>query len=345
MHSGVKLALFLIASALIGFGGAKAFMIWAQMPHKRGFEHTESPAVVTGVGDAPANHGFCAVVSDPKVFGQLLDRWQSANATAVGVEYTPEMDRAALVARAKMIEDRGMSVVLLPPGASTGSAWSDKNPYPRPLGEIGADAEAAGIQTMCISWLNHPPEPDYWREQVRELRLQFSGKLILAADGGTLQRVACPDVAEIMGAIGPIEIPRRLPGAPADVSVTDLRVAWNCTLTQLESFAKQYDKKLALLHMDVPLMSTSRLSVPGAAAGPVIKDSALQSELYEALLLETKGRSATTQFLIFDWGAGKRGDGDGPNDALGVMGKIAPCWAPAPRKPALAGEATSKPVE
>lgn len=325
MHSGLKTTLLLLLAAGLGISGAKGYQAWMKFSHRRGFDHYEGPPVVTGVGDAPADHGFC--VADASQIDALAERWKSANATAVGLEYGPGMDRQSLIGAAGRIHKQGLHIVLLPPGTIAGTAWSAHDPYPRPLADIGADAEAAGVETVCISWLNRPPEADYWRTQVQAMRLTYSGKLILAADARSLERVTCPDVAEILGAIGPIEIPERLPTAPDDVNVKDLRVAWDCQLTELENLAKKYDKKLALLHMDVPLTVRAGLAAPGAAAPLPVDNPALQGQMYEALLLETKGRSVTTTTLLFDWGFGGRGAGDAPNLAAGVMGKIAPAWA------------------
>jgi len=85
--------------------------------------------------------------------------------------------------------------------------------------------------------------------------------------------------------------------------------------------------------MSVPLAVSSQVADPNKAVAPG-KNPTLQSMMYEALLLETKGRAKTTDVLLFDWGTGDKGSGDAPNLAAGVMGKLSPMWAAAVTKPA-----------
>ena len=53
--------------------------------------------------------------------------------------------------------------------------------------------------------------------------------------------------------------------------------------------------------------------------------------LYEALLLETKGRAARTELMLF--AGGQPGDLDAPNNLQGMLQKFAEAWDPKKSKP------------
>jgi len=324
--SHLKTALFIILCLAAGVGLGRAYIWWKQPP-KRGFENSERPPLITGVGDAPSHRGFAIKGGDLGRLDAILQEAQGLFATTIGVEYAPDLTREALTSAAAAAHRKNFAIILLPPPAP-----APQNPYPRPLAEIAADAQAAGVDYLCVSWLNTDPDPDYWRQQAQAVRAVFNGKIVLAGQAAVLPEVTCWDAADIIGAVGPIPLAQRLPGAPENVTVHDMRVAWDCSLTSLESLAQVNKKKLALLHMNVPVEVSARLPSPGAASAAPAKNPALQQAIYEALLLETKGRAEMTDALLFNWG--DAGAADAPNSVPGLLVKIGQAWDP--KKPRTA---------
>ncbi len=127
------------------------------------------------------------------------------------------------------------------------------------------------------------------------------GKIILAATPEVFYGVSCWDVADYAGVAGPVAPPRRLPHASDDVTLRDLRATWDSQLTTFESLAQIRMKPVALLNIEVPLAFSLKLPVPGQAQAAIPDNPALQSTVYEALLVETKGRTANTAFLLLNW--------------------------------------------
>ena len=163
------------------------------------------------------------------------------------------------------------------------------------------------------------------------MRAVFNGKIVLAGQPAVLPAVTCWDAADIVGAVGPFTLARRLPDAPENVTVHDMRVAWDCALTSLESLAQVNKKKLALLNMNVPAEVSARLPAAGAGNAAPAKNPALQQMIYEALLLETKGRAEMTDALLFDWGGA--GQADAPNNVPGLLAKLGEAWDPKKPRP------------
>ena len=324
----VKTLIFLAICVLVGLGLGKGY-IWLNQSHKRGFEHAGEPALVTGVGDAPATRGFSVPSSGAPALPALLRQWTHQFATSVGLEYvaTPADSRSALVQAAKAAHAHGMSLVVLPP-----TRFNSRNPYGRPLAEIAADAQTAAADYVVISWLDAPADSAYWRKAAADVRQHFSGKIILAALPAALPSITCWDAVDIMGAIGPLPFARRLPHASDDVTLHDIRVECSCVITQLEYLARYKEKKLALLNMNVPAGVSNKLLLPGVSSIMPPRNPGLQSMIYEALLLETKGRGDTTELMLFNWG--DPGSADAPNTQPAIMNKITEAWDP--KKPKVA---------
>jgi hypothetical protein len=318
----LKTILFLIVCLALGVGIGKAY-IWLRQPHKRGFEHYEGPPVVTGVGDAPAQRGF-VVRADRLPSAGLLATWEGRYATTVGIECDPGLTVARLTDAAKLAHAHHLKVVLLPPASSNGA--SDQSPFPMGLAAAAAMAQDANVDFLCASDFTHEPDASYWRTAIADVRANFKGKIILAARPDVIHRVDCWDLADIIGVIGPLPIPQRLPSAPDTVTAHDMRVAWDCTLTSLETFAAVNHKHLALLRTQVPVEVSARLPSPQASDVKPAKNPALQQMIYEALLLETKGRAENTTMLLFDWGDSAQSDA--PNNVPGLLAKIGEAWDP-----------------
>jgi hypothetical protein len=321
----LKTILFIVLCLAVGVGIGQAY-IWLSQPAKRGFEKSERPPLITGLGDAPAHRGFALKGGDLGRLDAMLKEAQSLFATTIGIEYAPDLTREALTSAADAVHRKSLAIILLP-----APVFAPQNPYPKPLAEIAADAQAAGVDYLCVSWLNTDPDADYWRQQAQAVRAVFNGKIVLAGQTAVLPNVACWDAADIIGAVGPIPLAKRLPGAPEAVTVHDMRVAWDCSLTSLESLAQVNKKKLALLNMNVPVEVSARLPSADAANVAPAKNPALQQTIYEALLLETKGRAEMTDALLFNWG--DAGQADAPNNVPGLLPKIGEAWDPKKPRP------------
>jgi hypothetical protein len=282
------------------------------------FSHHE-PTLVTGTGDAPGLRGFSvqAVPSGPG-YGKLLDQWRDLWATTVGLHYSPELTREALAAAVKAAHARQLAVVLLPP-----AHFATGNPYPRPLAEIAADAQAARVDRLCISWLREKPDPAAWRKEADAVRSFYKGKIIFAATPETLPEITCWDAGDYVGVIGPIRLPRRLPHASDDISMNDFRIYWACKLTEFESIGRLHELPVALLDMEVPPSVSFKLPLPGHAEAGRPPTPRLQAQSYEALLTETKGRSAFTDILLLTWN-----EPGSLSHASGLFPTVAAAWDP-----------------
>ena len=123
------------------------------------------------------------------------------HATATAIRYPG--DRKTLAALVAHIHKLRMKL-LLPP-----AEFSAIDPYPRPLAEIATDAAATGVDVLCISWLNTDPDADYWQAQIAGMRKVFTGRLILAATPDLLPGIEFWDQVDLVGAIGPFDLPVR----------------------------------------------------------------------------------------------------------------------------------------
>jgi hypothetical protein len=342
----LKTIFFLIVCLAVGVGIGKAYVWMRQPPTKRGFEHSEGPPVVTGMGDAPAQRGF-AMPPDRLPTAAMFTQWQGNFATTVGIPCTAALTEKALADTVSLAHAHQIRVVLLPPNLGAGSG-SAKAPFPDgSLARAAALAQSANVDYLCVSDLDREPDMNYWRSALADARAAFKGQIILAARPDAMFRINCWDLADIIGVVGPLPIPQRLPTAPADVSLHDLRVAWDCTLTSLESLATVHNKKLALLNMSVPLEVATRLSSPGGGAANVkpARNPNLQRMIYEALLLETKGRAEKTTMLLLTWGDSGGGQADAPNNVPGLLATIRDDWDPQKPLPVETAPAEEVPAD
>jgi hypothetical protein len=320
--SHLKTILFLGTSVAVGVGIGKGYLMWKQH-NSHDFTHVGDPPLITGVGEAPNARGF--VVSDLSTLPAVLKEAKKANATTIGIEYPPGMTGDALTQATHTIHNEGFSAVLLPP-----PTFSARNPYGRAFPQVANDAQTAGVDFFCLSWLNELPDNEYWLDQSAGIRGIYKGKLIFAATPAVLVGIECWDAGDLLGAIGPLPYAKRLPQAPDAIKPHDLRVAWDCTLSGLERLAIAHGKKIALLNANVPQAVTHKL-LPDATEAAPAPNASLQQQLYEALLLETKGRAATTTLLLFRWGPS--GDASAPAAVPGLLQNITTIWDPKSSKP------------
>jgi len=279
----LRTVLFLLCCFLIGMGIATAIMKWRAARATASTGHT-------GVGNAPALRGF--YVPLPRV-AESVKSFAALHATSVAVEYPSGAgtgDAATLQKAVKRAHDAGLKVLLLPP-----PAFSATNPFPLPLPEIAAQAQAAKVDVLCLSWLNRDPDPSYWNEQAAAVRKVFKGQTVLAATPEIFVRIECTECVDFLAAIGPIQIARRLPSAPADVDLHAMRTSWACVLDTLESFAVKAGKPLMLLNVQVPVTISAKLR---SGKNPQTPDPPLQMLAYEALLYETKGRDSVEGLFL-----------------------------------------------
>jgi len=322
LSSNVKTILFLGTSLAVGIGIGQGYLYYKRH-NSHDFTHIGDPPLITGVGEAPHARGF--VLSDLTTLPAALTQAQSAFATTIGIEYPPGMTAEALAEAAKAIHNQGLQVALLPP-----PAFSPRNPYGRPFPVVANDAHMAGVDFLCISWLNESPDSEYWLDQSAGIRGIYKGTLIFAATPGVLTGIECWDAGDLLGAIGPLPFAQRLPGAPDDIQPHDLRVAWDCTLSGLERLAIAHGKRVALLNANIPQAVTHKLRAD-ASNSPPAPNPVLQKQLYEALLLETKGRAVTTAMMLFRSGA--PGDVDSPASVPGMLKHVGEAWDPKTSKP------------
>ena len=267
--------LFFLLCFAIGAGG-----VWLVLKVKRAPYHA-SPLQVTGTGPAPAWRGF----EVPP--GSDVAPFASFNATAVAIEYG---DGSKLSAAVKAAHDAHLAVVVLP-GNGQGPTFSLKDPYPRPLPEVAAEAQAAGAEALCLSWLNDEPDEEYWMAQVAAVRKAFHGKLILAANDDAAPMVGMWKAVDFMGIAGPVKLPRRLPGAATEYTLEDARHLWAAKLDEWESLSARAERRLVLLNISLPADTGATLPLAGHAAAATSLDC--RDTFYAALLTETKGRRHT----------------------------------------------------
>lgn len=288
----------------------------------RHFQSTPRAAepVVVRLGVPPAFRGFELPAAGAT---EALTGFPDLHATAVALEYG---DGSRLADAAKAAHDAHLKLVLVPGMAATGPAFSAQSPYPKPLPAIAAEAQNAGVDVLCISWLNQDPDETWWRGQIAAVRKAFTGKLILATNDDTAPAVGIWDAVDYLGITGPVELPRRLPGANQNYSVRDARVLWAAKLDEWESLAARNARPLMLLNMQLPPNPGATLPAPGAdAAAP---PPGLGNTFYEALLLETRGRKVT-EGLFIRW----------PNEGgvRNILPRVTALWdarAPEPAAPA-----------
>jgi hypothetical protein len=313
--SHVKTILFLITALAVGIGLGKGYLYWKQH-NDHDFTHVGDKPLVTGVGNAPDSRGFA--IDDLSALPRVLEETAKAFGTTVGIEYAPGMTREAMIKAAADVHAKGLEVVLLPP-----PVFASGNPYGKPLTQVAADARDAQVDYFCISWVNERTDSAFWLREAAEIRKSYSGKIIFAATPTILTGIECWDACDLLGAIGPISIPQRLPRDSENVDEHALRVAWDSTLSGLESLAKAHDKKLALLHMNIPARVSAKISDSSA---PPAANPTLQRLIYDALLLETKGRAAQTQVMLFRWGSS--GQEEAPNHLPKMLQRIGQAWEP-----------------
>jgi hypothetical protein len=342
----LKTIFFFVLCIGLGAGIGKAY-IW--FTHARGtadFSNSIAPPLITGVGDAPTHRGFTLTAASLGNIAAIVQQSRGAHATTVGLEYSPELTPSALSAAVRAAHEKNLALALLPP-----PVFSSQDPFPKPLPEIATEAQTAGVDILCISWLNAQADSEFWRQQCQALRPVYKGQIILAATPDIVPTLTCWDTPDLIGVIGPVALPRRLPSSPDEVTVHDLRVAWDCALTSMESVARVYStskapRRIALLRMNVPVHVSARLPAVGAPDQPPA-NPALQKMLYEALLLETKGRSAYTDMLLFNY-ENKPGQGDAAPAIPGLLANLTDAWdpkKPAPVEPASQMDAVDWPDE
>ncbi len=159
-----------------------------------------------GIGNAPPLRGFSLPASADK---SLVDAFPPMHATAVAIDY-PD-DPAVLAAFAYHAHKLGLKVLLLPNPHSGTAAEVDggANPFPHSLAAIAAEAQAAEVDVLCIAWLNTDPDANVWLPQIAQVRKNFAGRLILAATPEILPGIEFLDQVDLIGAIGPFDLPIR----------------------------------------------------------------------------------------------------------------------------------------
>jgi hypothetical protein len=168
------------------------------------------------------------------------------------------------------------------------------------VSNVAAQAQAAKVDVLCVSWLNTDPDADYWKPQIERVRQVFTGRILIASTPDIFPRIDFSDAADLIGVIGPLRIARRLPHAPDDVDLHALRTAWAATLDTMESFSIKTGKPLVLLNMEVPVTLTVKMPLPDKPPPTPVANQARQLLAYEALLYETKGRQAV-EGLFMPW--------------------------------------------
>jgi hypothetical protein len=258
---------------------------------------------------------------------KLFEEWRKVFATTVAVRHTPEVSRDTLAAIAKAAHAKGISLVLLPP-----ATYAPENPYSRPLAEIAADAQAARADYLCVSWIGEQADVEYWKKQVGDVRAVFKGKVILAASPTFVATTACWDLADFNGVAGSITFAKRLPHASDKIDLHDFRMLWDAQLSTFDSLARAHaGKPVALLDVQVPANPAFKMFVPGEAAYRIPVNVALQSMIYEALLVELKGRSAFTGMVLLTWDTGP--SPTAVNRLEGLLSKVTEAWDPKKPRP------------
>jgi hypothetical protein len=338
MMNHIKTILFLILCLAVGVGIGKAY-VWFMRP-AAGFTKNSGQAVITGVGDAPAVRGF-VVRGDRLPTEALLKEWDKAHATTIGITCEASLTQPALNEAVMLAHKYDLQVVMVPAGLGEGKG-STRAPFPNDSITYAASmAEQAKVDFLCVSDLAAEPNAEYWRNAIAQARSVYKGKIILAARMDVLFRIDLWDLSDMIGVVGPVQIPQRLPDAPAEVTLHDMRVAWDCVLTSLDTFGKVNRKKVALLNMNVPVEVSARLNSPRLKTMP-LPNPALQELIYEALLLETKGRAEMEEVLLFNWGDERDAATiRAPRKMPLLMERVRDYWDPQKPKPVETAPATS----
>jgi hypothetical protein len=288
----------------------------------------------TGIGNAPKMRGFTLPLNDttPSLFDSLPAA--KLHATAIALPY-PMIGNAsdALTQATARAHKHGLQVLLLPP-----PVFSKNNPYRQPIPAIAQQAQTANVDALCLSWLNTDPDPEFWKRLAAEVRQIFKGKLILAATPEVLVAIESFDGFDEIAAIGPVTLSQRLPHAADDVDLHALRVSWACSLDALESYALKMDKHLMLLNMSVPSTIRAKLAASRGELAPT-PNPALQALAYEALIVETKGRTCIDG-LFLPWSPqnsdpiGTPSELDAVNHFPALLKKVEELWSPTSALPA-----------
>jgi len=269
----------------------------------RGGRSEEVEVSRIGVGDAPPLRGFAMGLDDSTA--GVIAGLPEVRATAISLAYPATGDGGKVLAKSvAAAHERGLQVVLLPPGR-----FVRGNPYPRALDEVAKEAQEAGVDGFCLTWLDEEVDLGELARDVAVVRKFFSGKVILAGTVDVL--IAAEGFGDVddIAVIGPMELPRRLASAAKEVDLQAMRVFWECVLGTVESRTVKEAKGLFLLDM-------------------AVAEDELQQITYEALLLQTKGRTHV-EGLFLPWSPR-----EGAVDRLpGLMGKMGEYWGDAPARP------------
>jgi hypothetical protein len=280
----LKTILFLGCCFLIGMGIATAIVKWRA--NRAAYRLPDPP------GGAPAVRGFYLPLNDGSV--QALDGFASLHATSVAVTYPTSIANAreSLKKTTARAHELGLKVMLLPP-----PVFAPANPYPAPLPAIAADAQAAKVDYLCISWLNAESPRSYWDTEATAVRRVFKGGIILAATPETLVGIDFLDVTDYLGAIGPFKIAQRLPHAPDNVDLRAVRIAWGGKIDELESVAFKTGKPVIFLNMALPVTNNPKLPLPDHPPTQT-PNPAFQLMAYEGMLIETKGKKGLHGLML-----------------------------------------------
>ncbi|MGN6371162.1 MAG: hypothetical protein ACTHN5_23150 [Phycisphaerae bacterium] len=239
----------------LGIGIGMVLGIGKAIRHYRS-SGTESTVDVASAA-APPLRGFYFPADAPPA---ALDSSPALHATAAAIVYPGSAQ--ALGAAVNRAHGHGAKVALLPPATFAGV-----DPFPQGLLAAAGEAEAAKVDILCISWLDHDPDPAKFTSEIAQVRKHFTGKLMLAATPEIVPGIEFFDKVDLIGAIVNV-LP--LPRDKASYDVHDFRTAWACYLDSFESISNRYGKPTVVLDTGAPGKN--------------------QSEREEGLVLETKGR-------------------------------------------------------
>ena len=289
MMKHIRTFLFLALCLGIGVGIGKIIVWWRHQPT------TTPPAIVTGVGRLPHYRGFTVephAGTTPQAIAELVTAVHSLHATSLAIHYPASgngQDLSQFMQTLRALPAaRDLPLVLLPPATPASGIM---NPYPRPLPEIAAEAQRLGFTLFVATWLTREPDEAYWRSQFTAIRKAFTGKLILAADYELIAGLDCWDAVDYVATFSTWDLTEKpLP------SIHDLRIAWQARFDTFESLGELHKKQVFVLDLGFPPIK------PPASAKKPAPD--LQLSNYEALLLETKGRTQTDGFFFRAWNLG-----------------------------------------
>lgn len=323
-----KSILFLILCGSLGIGLGSAFThFW--------HSGTVSDPSKPGTGSPPKLRGFSLPAGTPTAtFDPLLQ----FHTSALALEYPNSPD--ALKASVTHAHALGLKVLLQP-----SANFSSKVPYPQPLSQIAAEADTAGVDILCVSWLNIDPDPAYWQKEIAAARKYFHGQILLACTPEVLPAIEFTGAADLLGIIGPVNLPRRLPHAAVEISEHDMEIGWSCWLDSFESISNHTGKKIVLLNMTVPAAVATK--IPLTAADAPQPDPALQKLVYDALLIQTRGR-ANIEAIFLRWSPeatpqAAAADPLAANHLPKLLTDIVAQWSPAAPSTTVAAAATTEP--